>query len=125
MLGHQDPHSPARMAVGSRRHRRCSGHDRLLSDSADEASPPARPTSGRRGHHDPASGLLPQRHPRPRAGWPAGGPVQGRLDPLGIKVTPTVFNAGPDAVTALFSDSLDIAYVGPNPTINAWVAVAG
>ncbi len=47
------------------------------------------------------------------------------LDPLGVKVTPTVFNAGPDAVTALFSDSLDISYVGPNPTINAWVQSQG
>ncbi|HVQ18279.1 MAG TPA: ABC transporter substrate-binding protein, partial [Actinomycetes bacterium] len=47
------------------------------------------------------------------------------LDPLDVKVTPTVFNAGPDAVTALFGDSLDIAYVGPNPTINAWVQSQG
>src|SRR5438552_5430978 len=30
------------------------------------------------------------------------------------------FNAGPEAVTALFSGSLDIAYVGPNPSINAF-----
>src|SRR5687767_13184189 len=30
------------------------------------------------------------------------------------------FNAGPDVVTAIFGGSLDIAYIGPNPTINAW-----
>ncbi|MDP1879298.1 MAG: ABC transporter substrate-binding protein [Actinomycetota bacterium] len=47
------------------------------------------------------------------------------LKPLGITVTPTAFNAGPDAVTALFADSLDIAYIGPNPTINAYVQSGG
>lgn len=31
-----------------------------------------------------------------------------------------VFNAGGDAVTALLSDALDISYVGPNPSINAY-----
>lgn len=47
------------------------------------------------------------------------------LDPLGIKVAPQLFNAGPEAVTALFADSIDIAYVGPNPTINAWAQSQG
>ena len=42
------------------------------------------------------------------------------LKPLGLTVTPTAFNAGPDAVTALFGDSLDITYIGPNPTISAY-----
>ncbi len=31
-----------------------------------------------------------------------------------------VFNAGPAAVEALFGDALDITYVGPNPSINAY-----
>ncbi|MGV1004673.1 MAG: ABC transporter substrate-binding protein [Candidatus Nanopelagicales bacterium] len=44
---------------------------------------------------------------------------------LGLTVTPTVFNAGPDAVTALFGESLDIAYIGPNPTINAYTESGG
>lgn len=44
---------------------------------------------------------------------------------LGLTVTPTVFNAGPDAVTALFGDSLDISYIGPNPTINAYSESGG
>ncbi len=48
-----------------------------------------------------------------------------KLDPMGIKVSPTVFNAGPEAVTAFFGGSLDIAYVGPNPTINAYVQSQG
>ncbi|MCZ3389923.1 MAG: ABC transporter substrate-binding protein [Actinomycetia bacterium] len=42
-----------------------------------------------------------------------------------ITVTPTIFNAGPDAVTALFAGSLDIAYIGPNPTVNAYVESQG
>lgn len=42
-----------------------------------------------------------------------------------VTVTPTPFNAGPDAVTALFSGALDIAYIGPNPTVNAYVESGG
>ena len=42
-----------------------------------------------------------------------------------VTVTPTAFNAGPDAVSALFGGSLDIAYVGPNPTINAYAQSGG
>lgn len=30
------------------------------------------------------------------------------------------FNAGPDAVDALFADSIDAAFIGPNPAINAF-----
>jgi NitT/TauT family transport system substrate-binding protein len=35
------------------------------------------------------------------------------------------FNAGPEAVEAIFSDALDIAYVGPNPAINAFAKSNG
>ena len=35
------------------------------------------------------------------------------------------FNAGSDAVTALFSDALDITYIGPNPAINAFAKSNG
>lgn len=47
------------------------------------------------------------------------------LKDLGVTVTPTAFNAGPDAVSALFGDSLDITYIGPNPTINAYAESEG
>ena len=47
------------------------------------------------------------------------------LKPLGVTITPTAFNAGPDAITALFAGSLDITYIGPNPTINAYVQSKG
>lgn len=40
-------------------------------------------------------------------------------------VSGTSFNAGPDAVTALLSGAIDAAYVGPNPTVNAWAQSHG
>jgi len=47
------------------------------------------------------------------------------LKDLKLTVTPTIFNAGPDAVTALFGQSLDCSYIGPNPAINAYVQSEG
>jgi NitT/TauT family transport system substrate-binding protein len=47
------------------------------------------------------------------------------LKETGVTLTPTAFNAGPDAITALFSGSLDITYIGPNPTINAYAQSKG
>ncbi len=35
------------------------------------------------------------------------------------------FNAGPDAITAILSNSIDAAFVGPNPTINAFAQSHG
>lgn len=35
------------------------------------------------------------------------------------------FNAGPEAVEAIFSDALDVAYIGPNPAINAFAQSGG
>jgi len=40
--------------------------------------------------------------------------------PSNVTLQTTTFNAGPAAVEALFGDALDITYVGPNPTINAF-----
>lgn len=37
-----------------------------------------------------------------------------------VKLETKTFNAGPEAVEALFSGAIDAAYVGPNPTVNAW-----
>ena len=53
------------------------------------------------------------------------GTFEAALAPLDVTVTPTAFNAGPDAITALFAGSLDITYIGPNPTINAYVQSQG
>ena len=46
---------------------------------------------------------------------------------LGSSVTidAKTFNAGPDVVTGIFSDALDIAYIGPNPAINAFAQSDG
>ncbi len=46
---------------------------------------------------------------------------------LGSDVTlnTATFNAGPDVVTAIFSNALDISYIGPNPAINAWALSKG
>ena len=47
------------------------------------------------------------------------------LKDVKVKVAPSIFNAGPDAVTALFGDAIDISYIGPNPTVNAWTQSQG
>lgn len=53
------------------------------------------------------------------------GHFKAALKDLKLTVTPTIFNAGPDAVTALFGQSLDCSYIGPNPAINAYVQSEG
>ena len=42
------------------------------------------------------------------------------LDPLGAKLEPKSYNAGPEATEALFGDALDITYIGPSPAANAY-----
>jgi len=42
-----------------------------------------------------------------------------------VRLDLRTFNAGPEAVEAIFSDALDIAYIGPNPAINAFAKSAG
>lgn len=46
---------------------------------------------------------------------------------LGTSVTvqPTVFNAGPSVIEAIFAGHLDLAYIGPNPAINGYVQSHG
>ncbi len=41
------------------------------------------------------------------------------------KIQWTSFNAGPSAIEALFSGAIDMAYVGPNPTISGYVRSNG
>lgn len=41
------------------------------------------------------------------------------------KVTTQLFNAGPDVVNAIFGGSLDISYIGSNPTITAYATSSG
>jgi NitT/TauT family transport system substrate-binding protein len=43
----------------------------------------------------------------------------------GVSLEPRSFNAGPEAVEALFSEALDLTYIGPNPAINAFAQSGG
>ncbi len=43
----------------------------------------------------------------------------------GVAIEQHTFNAGGDAVTAILSGSLDVGFVGPNPTVNAYVQSHG
>jgi NitT/TauT family transport system substrate-binding protein len=51
------------------------------------------------------------------------GPLKQLLPNANITVTP--FNSGTPAVEAMFSDALDITYIGPNPAINAFAKSNG
>ena len=42
-----------------------------------------------------------------------------------VKIEWTSFNAGPSAIEALFAGAIDLAYVGPNPTITGYVRSNG
>src|SRR5215208_2115454 len=43
----------------------------------------------------------------------------------GVRIESYVFNAGPSAIEALFGGQIDVAYVGPNPAINGYLASGG
>lgn len=43
----------------------------------------------------------------------------------GTKLTTQIFNAGPAAVEAIFGGGIDAAYIGPNPSINAFAKSDG
>jgi NitT/TauT family transport system substrate-binding protein len=47
-----------------------------------------------------------------------------RLGP-GVKIEWYAYNAGPSAMEAIFAGSLDLAYVGPNPALNAYARSRG
>ena len=42
-----------------------------------------------------------------------------------VKIKATLFNAGPSIIEAIFSEDIDIAYVGPSPVINGYVRSGG
>jgi len=43
----------------------------------------------------------------------------------GVPIKWFAFNAGPSAIEALFSDSIDLTFVGPNPAINGFIKSKG
>jgi NitT/TauT family transport system substrate-binding protein len=53
------------------------------------------------------------------------GSFQKFLDNKEIKIESYVFSAGPSAIEALYSGQIDVAYVGPNPAINGYLASGG
>src|SRR6476620_2341845 len=53
------------------------------------------------------------------------GDFQKTLDTNGVTIKTHVFDAGPSVIEALLANQLDIAYVGPNPAINGYVASGG
>lgn len=66
-----------------------------------------------------AQGLVAHALSRRGKGW-----FEERLGP-GVKIEWSVYNAGPSAMEALFAGSLDLAYVGPSPAINAYFKAKG
>lgn len=64
-------------------------------------------------------GLVAHALSRQGQGW-----FEPRLGP-DVKIDWYVFNAGPSAIEAIFAGSIDITYVGPNPTINGYVKSKG
>ena len=52
-------------------------------------------------------------------GW-----FEQRLGPA-VKIEWFVYNAGPSAMEAIFANSIDLTYVGPNPAINAYAKSRG
>lgn len=44
---------------------------------------------------------------------------------IGADVATKSFNAGPDVIQAILSGSLDISYIGPNPTVTAYIQSGG
>jgi NitT/TauT family transport system substrate-binding protein len=54
----------------------------------------------------------------------ATGSFEKALGP-NVKIDWKTFNAGPSAIEALFAGAIDMAYVGPNPTISGYVRSQG
>lgn len=66
-----------------------------------------------------AQALIGSHTTREKHGW-----FEERLGP-GVAVQWYPFNAGPSAMEAIFAGSIDLAYVGPNPALNAYIRSRG
>jgi sulfonate transport system substrate-binding protein len=64
-------------------------------------------------------GLVAHHLSRQGRGW-----FEERLGP-DVKIEWFVYNAGPSAMEAIFADTLDVTYVGPNPALNAYARSRG
>jgi len=66
-----------------------------------------------------AQGVIGSQTTRNGRGW-----FEGRLGPE-VTVQWFAFNAGPSAMEAIFAGSIDLTYVGPNPSLNAYIRSRG
>jgi NitT/TauT family transport system substrate-binding protein len=66
-----------------------------------------------------AHGLVAHALSRQGKGW-----FEERLGP-GVRIEWFTYNAGPSAMEAILSGSLDVTYVGPNPALNAHIKSGG
>src|SRR5258707_13000615 len=66
-----------------------------------------------------AQGLIAHAMSREGKGW-----FEQRLGPES-KIEWFVYNAGPSSMEAIFANSIDLTYVGPNPVLNAYVKSEG
>ncbi len=66
-----------------------------------------------------AQGVIGSQTTREGRGW-----FEQRLGP-GVEVQWYPFNAGPSAMEAIFAGSIDLTYVGPNPSLNAYIRSRG
>jgi NitT/TauT family transport system substrate-binding protein len=66
-----------------------------------------------------AQGVIGAETSREKRGW-----FEQRLGP-DVTLQWYAFNAGPSAMEAIFAGSIDLAYVGPNPALNAYIRSNG
>ncbi|MDD3181153.1 MAG: ABC transporter substrate-binding protein [Opitutaceae bacterium] len=67
-----------------------------------------------------AQGVIGSQTTRAGRGW-----FEQRLGPDDVTVQWFAYNAGPSAMEAIFAGSIDLTYVGPNPTLNAYIRSRG
>jgi NitT/TauT family transport system substrate-binding protein len=62
-------------------------------------------------------------HPQAMIGR-ANGSFEKAMGP-NVKIDWKIFNAGPSAIEALFAGAIDMAYIGPNPTVSGYMRSQG
>lgn len=86
------------------------------------AAPAPKPTVVRVGYFPNithAQALVARHFSREGKGW-----FEQRLGP-NVQIQWFTYNAGPSAMEAIFAQSLDLTYVGPNPALNAYMRSKG
>lgn len=89
------------------------------------SSAAAGPTSGTAAGSTVNIGYFPNVTHAPGLIADADGFFAARLKEVGSSVSAKSFNAGPDVIQAILSGSLDISYIGPNPTVTAYIQSNG